>query len=116
MTEILEKVVKEIPGLVAAIGEKEKQVFQLYQAMVIERATVQAMEDAALLQGLIDGRNADMREAQIRAVGGPARERLREAEKDYNWQKLELGLLHLEMKSLRTLASVIAGVADRERP
>jgi hypothetical protein len=112
MNEIAEKITKDLPELLGAIAEKEKQVFQLYQALVIEKAIVQAQEDAALLQGLIDGRNADLREAQLRAIGTPARERLREAEKNYGWQKLELALLHLEFKSIRTLAMVLGGISE----
>jgi hypothetical protein len=108
MDEVTRLLSDKIPEVVAGIIQKEQEVFRLHEAVLVERRLIQVQEDEALLRGMVEGKNAELREAQLRQFSAQARGRLWEAERIFGYAKIELEGLRLEFKALCALARLLA--------
>lgn len=97
-----------LPAMVESITKKEMRVFGIQQEVADLKLAVQIAEDAALLSGHIDGKNQEIRDAQLRLVSSGPRTTLREAERRLAYEKIELAGLHLQFKALRTMGQFLA--------
>lgn len=97
-----------LPEIVESITRKEMRIFKIQQEVADLKLAIQIAEDHALMAGTIDGKNQEIREAQLRLCGGDQRGALREAERRLAYEKIELSGLHLQFKALRTMGQFLA--------
>lgn len=106
------EIVEQLPRIVGGIIAKEQRLFDLQCEVTQEKWALQIAEDEALLTGMADGKNAEVRDAQLRQITAPHRARLLAAERALGYAKIELSGLQLQFKALRTLALLLGGNDD----
>lgn len=84
------------------------QVAQALRSIAIEEATIQMLQDEALLKGLIDGKNEAIREAQLRQIAAAPRERLQRVQDTYRTLKMDLNILDRQFKACRMIAALFS--------
>src|SRR5438128_567263 len=107
-TTVIERL-RVLPGALA-VAELELHVAE--NARLQAARFLQAEEDALLLDGAIDGKNAEVRSANLRQRTACVREVLEEREQVV--ARLKIGLHHLqaEHSSLRAIARLMAAGSD----
>ncbi len=111
-----EKRVQRLLDLPGEITQVEERLFAAEQERQVREHAVGAITDRLLLAGNIDGKNAEIREAQLRQAlatepGNPVG-RLTEAERLPVFLKRELHRLQNEFASLRAIARLLAAFSS----
>jgi hypothetical protein len=94
-----------LPGAIAAC---ELELLEAETARGHLQAHLTTVEDQLLLSGAIDGKNAEQRNAQLRAATVASREQLDEALLTLARKKISLHHLQTEHSSLKAIARVLA--------
>jgi hypothetical protein len=90
------------------IATAEREVLEAERAVRRAEWALQAAEDEALLEGRIDGKNAETRAAQLRCHTAIPRYNVENAAAELAEKKITLGLLRNQMASLKSIARVMA--------
>jgi hypothetical protein len=98
----------ELPGEIALA---EDAVLEANQRVVTAKEALQQVEDGLLLNNVIDGKNAEIRAAQMRSHTVDERENLSEAELSLKNAAVRLGKLKDELRALQAAAGLLQGVA-----
>ncbi|WP_410771011.1 hypothetical protein [Fontibacillus sp. BL9] len=98
----------QLPG---EISVAEDVVLEANNQLVKAKEVLQQKEDDVLLGNLIDGKNAEIRAAQMRQHTELEREDLSEAELKLKNAAVRLGKLKDELRALQAAASLLQGVA-----
>ncbi|GIO36246.1 hypothetical protein J41TS12_11070 [Paenibacillus antibioticophila] len=105
--EIFERLLR----LPAEIASAEDAVLEAHGQLVQAKEALQRKEDDVLLGNGIDGKNAEIRAAQMRQHTELEREDLSEAEMKLKNAAVRLGKLKDELRALQAAASLLQGVA-----
>lgn len=112
MREIL---MSELSVLKLSISDAEEAVFIAYNDLRVAKQRLQAREDDILLdraEGVkIDGKNAEIRAAQIREATFSQREGVLAQEQDLEASKLALAGYQTELRINLALVELVKGVA-----
>jgi hypothetical protein len=102
-------VIERLRVLPGAMATAELELHAAENARLQAVRFLQQEEDALLLDGTIDGKNSEVRAAQIRQLTASVREVVEERE--HVVARLKIGLRHLqaEHSSLRAIARLLAG-------
>lgn len=99
----------EIP---AAIAEQELAVLEANRAAQRVKEFLTERESELLLNGAIDGKNAEIRAAQIRANTTAEREQYFAADGAVAMERVKLNALHNEFKALQVVAKLLSVGGD----
>ncbi|SFF22516.1 hypothetical protein SAMN04487969_11924 [Paenibacillus algorifonticola] len=98
----------ELPSEIAAA---EDIVLQEHMLVVSAKESLQQKEDSLLLGNVIDGKNAEIRAAQVRQFTEHEREALADAEMRLKNAVARLGKGKDELRALRAVADLLKGAA-----
>lgn len=104
-------IVSRLLGLPGEIAAAEDAVLGANGFLVQAKEALQRKEDSLLLGNEIDGKNAEIRAAQMRAFTELEREDLSEAELQLKNATTRLGRLRDEFRALQAVANLLQGVA-----
>lgn len=104
--ELIEKL-SSLPGLIA---EQEIDVINANLQVQESRSILTEAEDVLILNGQIDGKNAETRNAQMRAKTVSEREGLQKAENEVSIRRAKLSFLTNELAAYRAIAGMLKGV------
>ena len=109
-----EKLITELSALKTKIQDAENAVFVAYVNLQGEKRLLQDMEDNVLLdmvEGVkIDGKNAEIRTAQMREVTNDQHNDARDAEYKFEAKKVILSTLRTELTINLALVELVKGV------
>src|SRR5690606_32965103 len=108
---VKQDIINRLLSLPKEIAEAEESVITANKALQDAKTGLQAREDELLTSGVIDGKNAEIRTAQLRSFTGDQREAVTQAEYDLVRVKNHLALLYNEFKALQTVADLLKGAA-----
>ena len=104
-----ENLVERLLALPSQIADAEARVVRTEMTLDGWRHSLQAQEDALLLEGKIDGKNAEARAAQIRVLTESRRISVSNAEMDLRDDKQQHNALLHEFSALKAAARLLAG-------
>lgn len=104
--ELIEKL-SSLPGLIA---EQEKAVINANLQVLASKSILTEAEDVLILSGAIDGKNAETRNAQLRAKTAKEREAIQKAENELSVARAHLNRLNNELTVCRAIAGMLKGV------
>lgn len=104
-------IIDRLMALPKEIASAEEAVITANRAVQDAKNGLQAREDELLTTGAIDGKNAEIRTAQLRSFTGEQREVVTQAEYDLVRVKNHLALLYNEFKALQAVADLLKGAA-----
>lgn len=104
-TQIATRII-EIPPLIA---ERELAVLEANRAAQRAKEYLAERESELILDGVINGKNAEIREAQLRASTAAEREQYFAAESAAAVERVKLNALHNEFKALQVVAKILGG-------
>jgi hypothetical protein len=99
--------VKRLLELPAEIEKAEESVLQANSRLIDAKDMLQQKEDDLLLGNLIDGKNAEIRAAQVRKYTAHERETLAYAELTLKNAAKRLECYHVQFKAFRAVADLI---------
>ncbi|MGF7050382.1 hypothetical protein J2T13_004920 [Paenibacillus sp. DS2015] len=102
-------IVVRLLALPAEIAKAEEEVLQANESLVSAKELLQGKEDDLLLGNMIDGKNAEIRAAQMRQNTVHEREILAEAELNLKNEVTRLGRLRDEFRALQAVTSLLKG-------
>lgn len=105
MTKI--ELTQRLLALPAEIGAAEEAVLQAQARLIDAKDMLQQKEDDLLLGNLIDGKNAEIRAAQVRKFTVHERDTLADAEMSLKNAASRLDKLHVEFEALRAVADLL---------
>jgi hypothetical protein len=103
-----ETVMEQLETLPLAVREAEMAVLRAEEARQAAENGLQAREDELLVSGEIDGKNADLRAAQMRQATAGERAQVEEATRQVARLKIELHYVVNQFAALRALARLLA--------
>lgn len=106
-----QEIFKRLLELPSEIAAAEDVVLEANQRVVTAKETLQQVEDGLLLNNVIDGKNAEIRAAQMRTHTVDERKYLSEAELNLKNAAVRLGKLKDELRALQAAAGLLQGVA-----
>ncbi len=98
--------IMEIPP---AIADRELAVLEANRAAQRAKEYLAGRESELLLNGAIDGKNAEIREAQLRANTTAEREQYFAADGAVAVERVKLNALHNEFKALQVVTKLLGG-------
>lgn len=103
------ELIKRLVDLPAEITVAEEAVLQAHGRVMTAKEKLQWKEDALLLDknNTIDGKNAEIRAAQLRSFTQNEREELADAEYNLKTATSRLERLHVQLKAFRAVADLI---------
>jgi hypothetical protein len=110
-------IIQRLLELPAAIAVAERKVITVQFQLMSAKADLQNKEDGLLLgsfeeQGwVIDGKNAEIRQAQMRHFTEVEQDRVSAAEDSVTMAKHDLSILYNELKALQAVADLMRGAA-----
>lgn len=104
-------IINRLLSLPKEIASAEETVITANKAVQDAKAALQNQEDGLLASGAIDGKNAEVRAAQLRSFTGEQREKVTQAEYNLIRVKNHLALLYNEFKALQAVADLLKGAA-----
>lgn len=99
--------VKRLLELPAQIETAEVAVLQANARLINAKDMLQQKEDDLLLGSMIDGKNAEIRAAQVRKYTVHERETLADAEMTMKNATTRLEQFHVQLKAFRAVADLI---------
>lgn len=106
-----EQIVARLLALPTEIAVAEEQVLEANLHVLGAKGALQAKEDMLLLSNAIDGKNAEIRAAQMREKTISERGDLEDAELNLKNAVTRLGRLRDEFKALRAVVDLLKGAA-----
>jgi len=104
-----QEIVNRLLSLPAEIATAEEVVLQANATLVSAKELLQQKEDDLLLGNMIDGKNAEIRSAQMRLNTLNERENLSGAELNLKNESTRLGKLRDEFRALQAVSSLLKG-------
>ncbi|MNW37025.1 hypothetical protein D3C74_140560 [compost metagenome] len=104
-------IISRLLELPREIASAEDAVLSANNQLVQAKEVLQQKEDDVLLGNLIDGKNAEIRAAQMRQHTELERENLSESELKLKNAAVRLSKLKDELRALQAAASLLQGVA-----
>ncbi|AJS59236.1 hypothetical protein [Paenibacillus sp. IHBB 10380] len=106
-----QEIVNRLLSLPKEIAVAEESLLQASMQLVSAKEVLQQKEDDLLLGNMIDGKNAEIRAAQMRQNTLNERENLSGAELNLKNSAARLGRLRDEFRALQAVADLLKGVA-----
>ena len=103
--ELIEKL-STLPELIEA---QEQSVIAAYNQVQESKSILTEAEDVLILSGQIDGKNAETRNAQLRANTAKEREAIQKAENELSITRAHLNRLNNELAVCRAIAAMLKG-------
>jgi len=104
------EIIERLFSLPEEIRTAELDVFSQQLGITSAKDVLSAKEAELYTEGVIDGKNAEIRTAQLRQLTIKERNDVARAENDANMARIKLNYLHNEFKALQTVAYLIEGV------
>lgn len=101
--------IKELAELPAQIEAAEERLIERHNAVQVAKEVLTNKEDQAILEGLIDGKNAEIRAAQMRQYTSEARKMVQDAENGVTKTRVQLTRLNNRMAALKAIAGLLKG-------
>ncbi len=101
--------INKLASLPELIEEKERDVIHAYWQVQDSKAILTEAEDVLILSGTIDGKNAETRNAQMRAKTVNEREGLQKAENLLSAERAKLNRLNNELAVYKAIAGMLKG-------
>ncbi len=102
-------IINKLASLPDLIEEQEKVVIAAYQQVQESKSILTEAEDVLFLSGQIDGKNAETRNAQMRAKTVNEREGLQKAENLLSAERAKLNRLNNELAVYKAIAGMLKG-------
>lgn len=99
--------IDKLAALPELIEAQEQVVIAAYGQVQESKSILSEAEDVLQLSGVIDGKNAEIRQAQLRAKTAGEREGLQKAESNLSREKAKLNLLTNELAVCRAIAGML---------
>lgn len=106
-----EKLMAELTALKQSIVAANSEVYQASRELVFAKDELRVMENSLVSSGVIDGKNAEIRSAQMYASTVVERQNVAEAENSLEEAKLSLNNLQTELRINLALVELVKGVA-----
>ncbi|MFZ3132703.1 MAG: hypothetical protein WA125_16780 [Desulfosporosinus sp.] len=106
-----EKLIERLEYLRGAIVEVNTEVFNASKDLLVAKSVLQDKEDSPLTGGLIDGKNAEIRAAQIRELTSDERANVYVAESTLDGSRTTLSNLNTDLRINLALVELVKGVA-----
>lgn len=106
-----QEIANRLLALPSEISAAEDEVLRATVSLVTAKEMLQQKEDDLLLGNVIEGKNAEIRAAQMRAHTVDERGNLSEAELNLKNAAVRLGKLKDELRALQAAAGLLQGVA-----
>ncbi len=106
------EVIQRLLDLPGEMAERESELLRFEEDRRQAEVALQAATDTLLLSGLIDGKNAEVREAQVRAGTTTERAALAMEERLVASAKFRLHCLQNEFASYRSVARLLAAFSS----
>lgn len=107
-----ENIINELVAMPIELKKVQAQVLCKAEKFEKAKAMLKDRECKLLLDGAIDGKNAEQRFAQLREQTQEERVLVEEAEAELNRAKLELDYAYNRFKALRAVARILGGEVD----
>ena len=101
--------INKLVSLPDLIEEQEKVVIAAYQQVQKSKKGLTESEDILLLSGVIDGKNAEIRAAQMRENTVSEREAAQNAERQLSIEQVKLNRLNNELAVYKAIAGMLKG-------
>lgn len=102
-------IIERLLALPTEIAKAEESVIASSKAVQDAKNALQIHEDGLLTTGAIDGKNAEIRTAQLRSFTFNQREAVTQAEYNLVHVKNHLALLYNEFKALQSVVELLRG-------
>lgn len=102
-------IIEQLAELPQQIGEAENLLIERHNAVQSAKEALIAKEDELILAGSIDGKNAEIRAAQMRQFTLAERKRLQDAENAVTKARVGLACLNNRMSTLKAIAGLLKG-------
>lgn len=106
-----QSIINRLLALPAEIAAAEEATLQANMKLVTAKEMLQQKEDSLLLGNAIDGKNAEIRAAQLRQYTEHERESLADAELNLKNAVARLGRARDEFRALQAIVELIKGAA-----
>ena len=104
-----QEIINQLLELPRRIHQTELLLNQVYYEVQVKKDYLTAKEDQLVLSGVIDGKNAETRQAQLRSLTVEERQAVQQAENQINKVKAELNRLLNTQANLRAIAKLLVG-------
>ncbi|MUG45489.1 hypothetical protein [Paenibacillus woosongensis] len=104
-------IVDRLLALPREIAIAERALLATEEELRKRKSDLQAKEDELLSNGTIDGKNGEIRAAQLRSFTGFNRQEVAFAEKDLMKAQVDLRLLNTELEALKAVVDLLKGAA-----
>lgn len=104
----IRNIVARLLDLPMLIEGAEEVVLQANMSLIDAKTMLQEKEDGLLLGGIIDGKNAEIRAAQVREYTKNEREALTDAEMNLKNAVTRLGKFRDEFKALQAVSALLS--------
>ncbi len=104
------ELIEKLSSLPELIAEQERAVISAYQQAQESKNILNEAEGVLILSGQIDGKNAETRNAQLRAKTASEREAIQKAENELSVARAHLNRLNNELSAYRASAGMLKGV------
>ncbi len=108
----MNEVIRRLLELPAEIAQAETRLLEMETAHANFAACLQLTEDRLLLTGAIDGKNAEVRSAQLREQTAATRAQVEEAQESAVRMKVALHARQNEFSALKAIARLLASNSD----
>jgi len=102
-------IINKLASLPDLIEEQEKVVIAAYQQVQESKSILTEAEDVLFLSGQIDGKNAEIRAAQMRENTTSERETVQNAERVLTIEQVKINRLNNELAICRAIAWMLKG-------
>ncbi|MFD2116381.1 hypothetical protein ACFSTH_08150 [Paenibacillus yanchengensis] len=106
-----QSIIERLLALPKEIAAAEEAVISANKAVQDAKNALQGHEYVLLTSGAIDGKNAEIRSAQLRSFTSEQHEAVTQAEYNLVRIKNHLALLYNEFRALQTVADLLKGAA-----
>ena len=103
------ELIEKLSSLPELIAEQERAVINANLQVQDSKNILTEAEDILLLSGAIDGKNAETRNAQLRAKTASEREGLQKAENELSIRRAHLNFLNNELAVYKAIAGMLKG-------
>lgn len=105
-------IVQELIDIPEEIKKAQEHVLDKSETLERVKAALKDREAELLLNGQIDGKNAEQRAAQLRMHTKAEREAIMALEAELNREKVHLDYSYNRLKALRAIARILGGEVD----
>ena len=105
-------IVQELIDIPEEIKKAQEHVLDKSETLERVKAALKDREAELLLNGQIDGKNAEQRAAQLRMHTKAEREAIMALEAELNREKVHLDYSYNRLKALRAVARILGGEVD----